>query len=386
MSWETVELATVADINPRMPRGLADDLDVSFLPMAAVSEAGQIDYQEEKTVEQVRKGYTYFRRGDVLVAKITPCFENGKATKTDALNAEHGFGSTEFHVIRGNPSELLPEYAFHLVWNPYFRKEATANMTGSAGQKRVPADFLKRLKIPLPRLEEQRRIAGILDAADALRRRRREALALLDTLPGAIFAEMFGDGENLNKAPMKELIEVRSSLADPTLPANADLPHVGPEHILQGGGRIEWGRVQSCHEDGVTSGKYHFSVGDVIYSKIRPYLNKVAIADRSGMCSADMYALRPSSDRMTVRYLHFILGSAEFLAYGNRVSGRANIPKMNRKQLLAFEVPLPTADQQKEFERRLDAIDIERNKHVRQSVEIETLFASLQSRAFAGEL
>lgn len=386
MSWETVELATVADINPRMPRGLADGLNVSFLPMAAVSEAGQIDYQEERSVEQVRKGYTYFRRGDVIVAKITPCFENGKAARTDALDEEHGFGSTEFHVIRGNPSELLSEYAFHLIWNPYFRKEATANMTGSAGQKRVPADFLKRLKIPLPPLEEQRRIAGILDAADALRRRRREALALLDTLPGAIFAEMFGDGENLDKAPMKELIEVRSSLADPTLPANADLPHVGPEHILQGGGRIEWDRVQSCHEDGVTSGKYHFSVDDVIYSKIRPYLNKVAIADRSGMCSADMYALRPSSERMSVRYLHFILGSAEFLAYGNRVSGRANIPKMNRKQLLAFAVPLPTADQQKEFERRLDAIDIERNKHVRQSSEIEALFASLQSRAFAGEL
>ena len=96
-------------------------------------------------------------------------------------------------MIRGNPDELLPQYAFHLIWNPYFRKEATANMTGSAGQKRVPADFLKRLKIPLPPIDEQRRIAGILDAADALRRRRREALAVLDTLPGAIFADMFGD-------------------------------------------------------------------------------------------------------------------------------------------------------------------------------------------------
>ena len=104
------------------------------------------------------------------------------------------------------------------------------------------------------------------------------------------------------------------------------------------------------------------------------------------MCSADMYALRPSSKRMTVRYLHFILGSAEFLAYGNRVSGRANIPKMNRKQLLEFDVPLPSADQQKEFEKSLDAIDVERKNLVGQFSEIETLFASLQSRAFAGAL
>lgn len=276
-----------------------------------------------------------------------------------------------------------PQYAAHII---KASERIVLGWVRATTADNFPIQNLKDMLIPLPPLAEQRRIAGILDAADALRRRRSKALALLDTLPGAIFAEMFGDGEGLEKAPMKELIEVRSSLADPTLPANADLPHVGPEHILQGGRRIEWGRVQSCHEDGVTSGKYHFSAGDVIYSKIRPYLNKVAIADRSGMCSADMYALRPSSDRMTIRYLHFILGSAEFLVYGNRVSGRANIPKMNRKQLLAFDVPLPTADQQKEFERRLDVIDIERSKHVRQSSELETLFASLQSRAFAGAL
>lgn len=290
------------------------------------------------------------------------------------------------YLIRVRPSDkAIPSYLAHFFRSQDYWSQIN-NRTRGAAQGGVNATSLGELEIPLPPLDEQRRIAGILDAADALRRRRREALALLDTLPGAIFAEMFGNGNDLEKVPMKELIEVRSSLADPTLPENAGLPHVGPEHILQGGGRIEWGRVQSCHEDGVTSGKYHFSAGDVIYSKIRPYLNKVAIADRPGMCSADMYALRPSSDRMTIRYLHFILGSAEFLSYGNRVSGRANIPKMNRKQLLAFDVPLPTTNQQNEFEKRLDTIDIERNKLVRQSSEIETLFASLQYRAFAGEL
>ncbi|WP_420730023.1 restriction endonuclease subunit S [Hwanghaeella sp. 1Z406] len=245
--------------------------------------------------------------------------------------------------------------------------------------------YLKQGKIPLPPLDEQKRIAEILDQADALCRLRAQALDKLNTLGQAIFHEMFGQLD-LPKVSLAELVEARSSLADPTLDENAELPHVGPEHIRQSGGYIEWDRVRTCRVDGVTSGKYRFEAGDVIYSKIRPYLNKVAIADRVGMCSADMYALLPKSDRIKTRYLHFILGSREFLTYGDSVSGRANIPKMNRKQLMAFEVPLPPQELQDEFDKRLSAVTTERNRHSEQNAKIEQLFSSVQHRAFRGEL
>ena len=186
-----VELASVAEINPRMPRGLPNDMEVAFLPMAAVSVDGLIYYQEHRTVSQVRKGYTYFQRGDLLLAKITPCFENGKAAKTDDLETEHGFGTTEFHVVRTNPGELLPDYAFHLIWNPTFRKDGASNMTGSAGQKRLPVDYLKRMRIPLPSLGDQQ---SFVDRVRKLKNQRDDysrQLAELDTLFASLQSRAF---------------------------------------------------------------------------------------------------------------------------------------------------------------------------------------------------
>lgn len=276
-----------------------------------------------------------------------------------------------------------PEYIAHLVKaaEPTVLKWVRATTADN-----FSIQNLKELMIPLPPLEEQKRIAGILDQADALRRLRARALDKLNTLGQAIFHEMFGDFDRYSRKSLNEVIEARSSLADPTSDENAHLPHVGPEHIRQGAGTINWQRVRSCAEDGVTSGKYRFEAGDVIYSKIRPYLNKVAIADRVGMCSADMYALTPKLDSITVPYLHFILGSESFLSYAATVSGRANIPKMNRKQLMAFMLPMPPRDEQARFEARLNALWAHRARGSDHQMRAETLFTSLQHRAFRGEL
>src|SRR5262249_52376355 len=119
-----------------------------------------------------------------------------------------GFGSTEFHVLRAG-KEIDRSYLFHMIWNSKFREAGAKNMTGSAGQKRVPADFLKRLEIPLPTLDKQRRIAAILDKADALRRKRKRAIGLLDSLTQSIFIEMFGDPvSNPKSFPWKTLGEI----------------------------------------------------------------------------------------------------------------------------------------------------------------------------------
>lgn len=192
MTIRIARLEEVCEINPRAPKSIGDDTPVSFLPMSAVSEDGYVAFEEPRTFGEVKKGYTYFERGDVLVAKITPCFENGKATSTEAIQNKLGFGSTEFHVVRPSP-DLDPKYVFYLLWSKRFRTIGEKGMTGSAGQKRVPADLLKRLEIPLPPLAEQKRIAAILDKADQLRQKRRQAIALLDSLTQSIFLEMFGD-------------------------------------------------------------------------------------------------------------------------------------------------------------------------------------------------
>ena len=186
-------LPEVSEINPKFVGTLSSNATVGFVPMAAVSESTRrIEQEQERTYREVAKGYTPFRNGDVIVAKITPCFENGKMALVD-LEHEYGFGSTEFHVIRPDLSRVDPRYLFHFLGQEELRRKGQARMTGSAGQRRVPKSFYERLEILLLPLAEQRRIAAILDAADALRAKRRAALGKLDALVQAVFLEMFGD-------------------------------------------------------------------------------------------------------------------------------------------------------------------------------------------------
>jgi type I restriction enzyme S subunit len=159
-----VPLSEAAEINPKVDRSLlTDDLPVSFVPMAAVGAAnGQIDVSTTRPYGEVKKGYTAFRNGDVLFAKVTPCMENGKMAVARNLTNGQGFGSTEFHVLR--PREGVdPQYLHHFVSGATFRKEAARHMTGAVGLRRVPSSFLQDELIPLPEIDEQRRIVAELE-------------------------------------------------------------------------------------------------------------------------------------------------------------------------------------------------------------------------------
>jgi type I restriction enzyme S subunit len=133
-----------------------------FLPMEKVSASGAIDCSEIRPVSELWDGYTYFRRDDVVVAKITPCFENGKGAYLGALSTDFGFGTTEFIVLRAAGS-ILPRFLYFLTQTKRFRLRATEFMTGAAGQKRVPVDFIKNYLVALPPVEEQGAILEHMD-------------------------------------------------------------------------------------------------------------------------------------------------------------------------------------------------------------------------------
>jgi type I restriction enzyme S subunit len=160
--WKEVRLGKVATINPKKSAKPEDGL-VSFLPMEAVSETAQLLSLETKKYEEVSKGFSAFSDGDVLVAKITPCFENGKGAYVTNLTNGIGFGSTEFHVIR-TEQELSSRFIYYITNSYEFRFRGEANMQGSAGQRRVPTDFLRAYPIALPPIDEQKAICSILDA------------------------------------------------------------------------------------------------------------------------------------------------------------------------------------------------------------------------------
>lgn len=162
--WKDACLSEVCEINPGK-KNLSDrsrDLDVSFLPMAAVSEEGKILNQGRRKLKEVIKGYTNFQEGDVLLAKITPCFENGKRAIARNLINGLGFGSTEFHVLRPS-NEVTSDWIFYAISRPDFCNIAKSQMTGTAGQKRVPARVLEQFKIPIPTIQEQESITGNIE-------------------------------------------------------------------------------------------------------------------------------------------------------------------------------------------------------------------------------
>ena len=139
---------------------------VTFLPMDGIGEQGEVDCSVIRDADDVRNGYTRFFDGDVLVAKITPCFENGKGALVDGTLNGVGFGTTELHVL--NPSsEIDARFLYYITVSDRFRRLGEAAMFGAAGQKRVPEDFVRDYRVPVPPFLQQRAIADYLDRETA---------------------------------------------------------------------------------------------------------------------------------------------------------------------------------------------------------------------------
>lgn len=186
------KLGEVCLINPKSCT-LRDDTEVSFIPMTKVGEHGEFDASEIKNYSEVKKGFTNFQNGDILFAKITPCMENGKGAIAHNMKNGIGFGSTEFHVLRPDTDKITSEWLYYLTTWKAFRKEAERNMTGSAGQKRVPKTFLENYVVNLPDIDTQKSENKILRKVDDLIFLRKQQLAKLDELVKARFVEMFGN-------------------------------------------------------------------------------------------------------------------------------------------------------------------------------------------------
>ena len=166
--WGLVPLGSVCYINPKKgqdPR-LNSGVEVSFVPMPAVTERGEIDATAIKEYDEVKTGFTYFAENDVLFAKITPCMENGKGAVARGLHNGLGFGSTEFHVLRPIIGKSNPYWIYTLTAFSQFREDAASNMTGSAGQRRVPASFLENYRVALPPIELQEQFATFIEQTD----------------------------------------------------------------------------------------------------------------------------------------------------------------------------------------------------------------------------
>ena len=192
--WGLVPLGSVCSINPKKshdPR-LVSGAEVSFVPMPAVTERGEIDATAIKEYDEVKTGFTYFAENDVLFAKITPCMENGKGAVAKGLHNGIGFGSTEFHVLRPISGKTDPYWIYALTAFSQFRMDAASNMTGSAGQRRVPASFLENYRVSPPPIALQEQFAAFVEQTDKSKLAVQKGLQELEILKKSLMQQYFG--------------------------------------------------------------------------------------------------------------------------------------------------------------------------------------------------
>ena len=388
-SLKHVKLSDVAEINPRLQCSLESNDAVSFVPMASLSaEQARIIIDDVRPYQEVSKGYTPICDGDILIAKITPCFENGKIAQAK-LSRPIGFGSTEFHVIRPNKNRLENRFIHHFLRQKYVRTDGERRMTGSGGQRRVPANYFAELTIPLPPLPEQRRIAAILDKAEALRAKRRAALAKLDQLAQSIFLEMFGDPVSNPKCwPLKKFLNIGKldRGVSKYRPRNAPELLNGPFPLVQTGdvansdGYIREYK-QTYSEIGLKQSRM-WQAGTLCIT-IAANIAKTGILTFDACFPDSVVGFTPNdlcNSEFVRMWLSFLQKMLEDSA---PESAQKNI---NLEILRNLDIPLPPLPLQQAFAHRIEKLESLKTAHRASLAKLDALFASLQDRAFRGEL
>jgi type I restriction enzyme S subunit len=368
---------------------MAPEETCSFVPMEAIDQTeARITHLADRRVSEVARGYTPFAENDVLLAKITPCMENGKCAIARSLHNGIGFGSTEFHVLRPK-DRVTAEWLFYFWRLPETRRWAARQMTGSAGQKRVSASYLENLQIPLPDVGEQRRVTGVLDRLDRLRRMRRYALELSDTFLPAAFLEMFGDPLDQSKRWVANEFGAVGSLdrgRSKHRPRNAPHLYGGPYPFIQ------TGDVANCRGYLRTHTQTYSEAG-LAQSKLWPagtlcITIAANIADTGILtypaCFPDSVVGFTPSDRVFVEYIQYWLRFTQQQL--ERTAPEVAQKNINLQILRELRCPLPPLDLQQRFSTLVQGQERLRQKHREALRQADLLFQSLLNRAFTNGL
>lgn len=321
----------------------------------------------------------FINKDDILICASSGSKDLvGKAAQA-VKNMNLSFGAF-CKVIR--PEKINPRYL-----GSYFRsmvyREKISNLSSGANIKNLKNEHFENLVIPIPTIEVQGKIADILDTTFELLQLRKDTLLELDNLIKSRFVEMFGD---LKLNTMKWEIRGFGDFAviDTKMVKDfekyADYPHIGIDSIEKNTGKLK--DYKTVHEDGVISGKYLFTSNHIIYSKIRPNLNKVALPDFEGVCSADAYPILPKERICNREFLGYAMRNDVFLSYILAFSSRTNLPKVNKKQVEGFSMPLPPLNRQNQFATFVQQVEKLKSETQKAIDNTQMLFDSLMQKYF----
>lgn len=260
-------------------------------------------------------------------------------------------------------------------------------------QQQITRKSLSKLEVPIPPLSEQKRIVAILDetfeaidrAKANVERNIANAQELFESKLEAIISKKDQEGEEKR---LGDVCAIVSGLVDPSSEDHIDDHHIGGKNMVSGTGELI--DLKTSREEGLISGKYPFDETMVLYNKIRPYLKKVGKPEFKGICSSDVYPLKPDEEKITRDFLYFLLISRPFTNYAIEGSARAGMPKVNRNHLFNFKFSIPPIERQKTLVEELNSCDqLVRglyNTYYKKLNALSELRSSLLQKAFQGEL
>jgi type I restriction enzyme S subunit len=341
---------------------------VSFVPMDAVGEYGGIRLDEEKELSEIGGGYTYFCEDDVVVAKITPCFENGKAALAQGLTNGIAFGTTELHVLRANHRCLKPQFLFYLTISDQFRKFGESEMYGAGGQKRVPELFFKNFFTAFPSLDEQQTIACFLDfktaQIDSLIAKQETLLEKLAEKRTALVSHAVTKGldpkvemkdsavEFLGKIPahwaVLPLRRLIHTVKTGTTPSGVNQYHFDDEGLdwfrpgdfsdqifLESAGR-------RLSEEGVAETRV-FPAFTVMHVGIGATIGKVGVALQQGSCNQQINAIVCNDKLHCIFAAYFLRAIREYIVKCGKYT---TLPIINQDETKALFFAVPPIDEQ----------------------------------------
>lgn len=360
---DRVPLSSIAEINPCTDvSSITPETPVSFIPMSDVIEGGGCFSRDMRPLLDARKGYTLFQRNDVIIAKITPCFENGKVASLNKLGSDFGLGSTEFHVLRAKPGNDS-RFIYHRVRHSDFLRAGEASMTGSAGQRRVPACFFNRFEILEISGDSQVFISDILDAIDDAIIETDALIAKLKYIHIGLLTDFMGrSSKNYSKrlVPLSAFAQINPSTDIESNDPNMLVEFLPMSAVHEGGG---WLASQQKPISDYRKGYTLFQRNDVLLAKITPCFEngKIAILDdlpsKFGLGSTEFHVLR-AKDGCNARFVYNAMRLPDFLREGvASMTGSAGQRRVPAKFFDRFLVPQLTTEEQAEIAEVMDASD-----------------------------
>ena len=296
-------------------------------------------------MDKLSGSYTYFKEGDVVIAKITPCMENGKCALATGLSNGIGMGSSELHVFRAG-EKVLNSYLFAYLNRSVVRKYAEYNMTGASGHRRVPIDFYEDLQIPVPDKKIQQKVVDECNKADMAYNEAIKSNEVLFAKIEALIDSTTGKTEKLGSVAPFATERVLSSDIDIESYVTTDnmLPNFGGCREYVGG--LSGESVMS------------YKKGDILISNIRPYLKKIWYADRDGGCSPDVLIFRVKNEKEILpKFLYYTLKRQQFFDWiMSDVSGM-KMPRGDKDTILAYSVTVPDINAQKDIINKIEAME-----------------------------